>query len=81
MKGNWYYRVLQMGRGKRDTSPAIVTPSRTATPSQESGIPLDTTVELVRQRIATPHHCYDWVSSEEGETSETGRSAELAFVQ
>ena len=25
--------------------------------------------------------CYDWVSSEEGETSETGRSAELAFVQ
>ena len=25
--------------------------------------------------------CYDWVSSEEGKTSETGRSAELAFVQ
>ena len=25
--------------------------------------------------------CYDWVSSEEGETSETGRSAELTFVQ
>ena len=25
--------------------------------------------------------CYDWMSSEEGETSETGRSAELAFVQ
>ena len=27
------------------------------------------------------HTCYDWVSSEEGKTSETGRSAELAFVQ
>ena len=26
-------------------------------------------------------NCYDWVSSEEGKTSETGRSAELAFVQ
>ena len=25
--------------------------------------------------------CYDWMSSEEGKTSETGRSAELAFVQ
>ena len=25
--------------------------------------------------------CYDWVSSEKGKTSETGRSAELAFVQ
>ena len=25
--------------------------------------------------------CYDWVLSEEGKTSETGRSAELAFVQ
>ena len=25
VKGNWYYRVLQMGRGKRDASPAIVT--------------------------------------------------------
>ena len=25
--------------------------------------------------------CYNWVSSEEGKTSETGRSAELAFVQ
>ena len=27
------------------------------------------------------YYCYDWVSSEEGKTSETGRSAELAFVQ
>ena len=25
--------------------------------------------------------CYDWVSSEEGKMSETGRSTELAFVQ
>ena len=25
--------------------------------------------------------CYDWMSSEEGKTSKTGRSAELAFVQ
>ena len=26
MKGNRYYRVLQMEKGKRDASPAIVTP-------------------------------------------------------
>ena len=25
--------------------------------------------------------CYDWVSSEKGKPSETGRSAELTFVQ
>ena len=31
--------------------------------------------------FSSTDECYDWVSSEEGETSETGRSAELAFVQ
>ena len=25
VKGNWYYQVLQMGKGERDASPAIVT--------------------------------------------------------
>ena len=25
VKGNWYYRILQMENGKRDASPAIVT--------------------------------------------------------
>ena len=24
-KGSWYYQVLQMGKGKRDASPVIVT--------------------------------------------------------
>ena len=43
-------------------------------------------VLVPRQRNAvrvdlTRGGCYDWVSSEEGKTSETGRSAELAFVQ
>ena len=25
VKGNWYYRILQMGKEKRDARPAIVT--------------------------------------------------------
>ena len=32
VKGNWYYRVLQMEKGKRDASPAIVTAGTDSSP-------------------------------------------------
>ena len=45
--------------------------------------PFDTTklLSALQPREYDGKECYDWVSSEEGKTSETGRSAELAFVQ
>ena len=45
--------------------------------SQISHMLADESEDRLRRR----RDCYDWVSSEEGKTSETGRSAELAFVQ